>query len=153
MSWSSLEVLLLASDVVKTNRSKIMACESETVCGRWIEFEVCEDLYLLIQEWVKVEMCNWSVTDQAYKLELIVSRKLLPFSVPYTSDGLRTACGCEAEMKGMRCMHADRYLILTVSLISPSFMRRFSLAASRFLSRLGSSIKDTNPLRSNFSTY
>lgn len=38
-------------------------------------------------------------------------------------------------------------------LVSPSFMRRMSLAASRFLSRLQSSFRDTNPLRSSFSTY
>lgn len=42
---------------------------------------------------------------------------------------------------------------ITVSLVSPSFMRRMSLAASRFLSRLQSSFRDTNPLRSIFSTY
>lgn len=42
---------------------------------------------------------------------------------------------------------------LTVSLVSPSFIRRISLAASRFLSRLQSSFRDTNPLRSSFSTY
>lgn len=42
---------------------------------------------------------------------------------------------------------------ITVSLVSPSFMRRMSLAASRFLSRLQSSLRDTNPPRSNFSTY
>lgn len=32
-------------------------------------------------------------------------------------------------------------------------MRKMSLAASRFLSRLQSSLRDTNPLRSIFSTY
>ena len=42
---------------------------------------------------------------------------------------------------------------VTVSLVSPSFMRRMSLAASRFLSRLQSSFRDTNPPRSSFSTY
>ncbi len=42
---------------------------------------------------------------------------------------------------------------ITVSLVSPSFMRRMSLAASRFLSRLQSSFRDTNPPRSSFSTY
>lgn len=42
---------------------------------------------------------------------------------------------------------------ITVSLVSPSFIRRISLAASRFLSRLQSSFRDTNPLRSSFSTY
>lgn len=42
---------------------------------------------------------------------------------------------------------------ITVSLVSPSFMRRMSLAASRFLSRLQSSFRDTKPLRSIFSTY
>ncbi len=42
---------------------------------------------------------------------------------------------------------------ITVSLVSPSFMRRISLAASRFLSLLQSSFRDTNPPRSSFSTY
>lgn len=42
---------------------------------------------------------------------------------------------------------------ITVSLVSPSFMRRMSLAASRFLSRLQSSFRDTNPPRSSLSTY
>lgn len=41
----------------------------------------------------------------------------------------------------------------TVSLVSPSFMRRMNLAASRFLSRLQSSLRDTKPARSIFSVY
>lgn len=53
--------------------------------------------------------------------------------------------------KGPLILHELRDI--TVSLVSPSFMRKMSLAASRFLSRLQSSFRDTNPLRSIFSTY
>ena len=64
-----------------------------------------------------------------------------------------TQCRTYRERQLLRERRACVCLVFTVSLVSPSLMRKMSRAASRFLSRLQSSFSETKPLRSSFSTY
>lgn len=76
---------------------------------------------------------------------------MIPSLVPGKDSSIFSLCKDLLILASLRLSVWAKWL--TVSLVSPSFIWRMSLAASRFLSRLQSSFRDTKPLRSSFSTY